>query len=157
MLSRFRRPDKRCGRFQVAGRWFITHLFTKGRRWWVVPRSWYFHWSASVTTLEGHIGVNDRIAYAVFETHKMHRPLALGCAYDPTLPSCQQNSELRELFYDSLEQALDRFPRHAFVFVCGDWNSKVGRREPCSTFQCLGSGVGVHVMSTGKLYYNLLN
>ena len=79
-------------------------------------------------------GVNDRIAYAVFEIHKMQRPLALGCAYDPTLPSCQQNSELRELFYDSLEQALDRFPQRTFVIVCGDWNSKVGRREPCSTF-----------------------
>ena len=82
--------------------------------------------------------VNHRIAYAVFEIPKMQRPLVLVCAYGPTLPSCHQNSELRDLFYDSLEQALDRFPRRAFVFVCGDWNSKVGRCEACSTFQCLG-------------------
>jgi len=78
--------------------------------------------------------VNDRIAYAVFEIHKMQHPLVLVCVYGPTLPSCQQNSELRELFYDSLEQALDRFPQCAFVFVCGDWNFKVGRHEGQCTF-----------------------
>ena len=82
--------------------------------------------------------VNDHIVYAVFEIPKMQRPLVLVCAYGPTLSSCHQNSELRDLFYDSLEQALDRFPRSAFVFVCGDWNSMVGRHEACSTFQCLG-------------------
>ena len=78
---------------------------------------------------------NDCMAYAVLEIPKMQRPLVLVCAYGPTLPSCQQKSELREQFYESLEQALDRFSQRAFAFVCGDWNSKVGIREACSTLK----------------------
>ena len=42
--------------------------------------------------------VNDPIAYAVLEIPKMQHPLDLVHAYGPTLPSCQQNSELQELF-----------------------------------------------------------
>ena len=80
------------------------------------------------------------LTQAVLEIPKMPRPPVLVCAYGPTLPSCQQNSELRELFHESLAQTLARFPLLSLcVVMCAKYQSNRAyhRLVGVCTSQCL--------------------
>ncbi len=80
----------------------------------------------------------DRIAKATFNVPGWQRKLVLIIAYGPTLPSCTKSPEERDHFYESLDKILSDIPSRSHLYICGDFNSKVGQRQPEDTWACLG-------------------
>ena len=80
----------------------------------------------------------DRIGKAIFEVPGWQRRLEFVIAYGPTLPSCTKSPEERDQFYESLDKVVSKVPSRSHLYICGDFNSKIGKRQPADTWACLG-------------------
>ena len=98
-----------------------------------------------VKHLEGKlpIGINERLMTMSFPLEGS--TLSIISAYAPTLP---QSDEIKDSFYDSLGNAIDKVPASHKLLVLGDFNARVGT-DHTSWENTIGShGVG-NVNSNG--------
>ena len=70
--------------------------------------------------------VSDRICYISFITEKNNIKNIIISAYAPTLPSSQKNPDIRQKFYDELDQIISSTNSSMRVFLLGDFNAKTG-------------------------------
>lgn len=76
--------------------------------------------------------VSDRIALASFFIPKVKKCIVVICVYGPTLPESIKSPTIRNQFYEQLQSVYSSVSKRSIIYVCGDWNSKVGRRVPGS-------------------------
>ena len=65
-------------------------------------------------------------------------------AYDPTSPAAEKSPKLRDEFYEELTCAIDA-PKNYELFVCGDFNSRIGKL----TLDDIDNGISRHVGKYG--------
>ena len=68
-------------------------------------------------------------------------------AYGPTSQRVRENPSVSEQFYAELNSAI-KAPARFLVFVCGDFNSKLGKRTAADIEAGLDSCIGAHGMGT---------
>ena len=56
-----------------------------------------------------------------------------------TLITCIQQPSLREEFYGHIDKAVRAHGKRALLFICGDFNAKVGVRNEADGLACLGN------------------
>ena len=68
--------------------------------------------------------VSDRLSYIVLRGHWLHIILVNVHA-----PSEEKSEELKDSFYEELEEVFDHFPKYHMKILLGDFNAKVGRED----------------------------
>jgi len=68
--------------------------------------------------------VNDRIIMARFNS--CHIRTTIVQVYAPTNDA---EEEAKDVFYEQMQNVLDKIPKHDFVILMGDWNVKVGDQQ----------------------------
>jgi len=68
--------------------------------------------------------ISDRLSYIVLRGRWLHIILVNVHA-----PSEDKNEELKDRFYEELEEVFDHFPKYHMKILLGDFNAKVGREE----------------------------
>ncbi|KAI4825265.1 hypothetical protein KUCAC02_020952, partial [Chaenocephalus aceratus] len=74
---------------------------------------------------ETPVGISERLMSLRIPLVK-NRFATLLSAYAPTLPS---ESEAKDSFYQSLDEALRRIPKNDKIFLLGDFNARVGQKS----------------------------
>ena len=74
---------------------------------------------------ETPVGISERLMTLRIPLVK-NRFATLLSAYAPTLPS---ESEVKDSFYQSLDEALRRIPKNDKIFLLGDFNARVGQNS----------------------------
>ena len=72
--------------------------------------------------------VSSNVAYidiSLPSKNGKHTNCRIVNAYGPTNPSAEASPKLRDDFYDELTSAID-IPKNYELFICGDFNSKIG-------------------------------
>ncbi|CAH1721690.1 unnamed protein product [Aphis gossypii] len=72
--------------------------------------------------------INDRICY--IRINMNHRDMIIICAYAPTESG---NKEVKDAFYEELEQVYDTIPSHCIKVLLGDMNAQVGKENTYKT------------------------
>ncbi|XP_022161478.1 uncharacterized protein LOC111027411 [Myzus persicae] len=72
--------------------------------------------------------INDRICY--IRINMNHRDMIIICAYAPTKSG---NKEVKDAFYEELEQVYDTIPSHCIKVLLGDMNAQVGKENTYKT------------------------
>jgi len=85
--------------------------------------------------LVGYEPVSDRVP--VVRLNARPRNITLIQMYGPTTASADEEMER---FYQDLSQAVKQVPKRNILLVTGDFNAKVGRREPST----MSSAAGLH-------------
>ena len=85
--------------------------------------------------------INDRVCIVVIQLkeHKLH----LIAIYAHTLQRSEGNNELRDTFYETLENTLEKILRRDIVVIAGDFNAKTcsGRKEFSENIGRYGKGI----------------
>ena len=68
--------------------------------------------------------VSDRLSYIVLRGRWLHNVLVNVHA-----PSEEKSVELKDSFYEELEEVFDHFPKYHMKILLGDFNAKVGRDD----------------------------
>jgi len=68
--------------------------------------------------------VSDRLSYIVLRGRWFHIILVNVLA-----PSEEKSEELKDSFYEELEEVFDHFPKYHVKILLGDFNAKVGRED----------------------------
>ena len=68
--------------------------------------------------------VSDRLSYIVLIGRWLHIILVNVHA-----PSKEKSEELKDNFYEELEEVFDHFPKYRMKMLLGDFNAKVGRED----------------------------
>ena len=68
--------------------------------------------------------VSDRVSYIVLRG-RWSNIIVLNV----NAPSEEKSDELKDSFYEELEQVFNHFPKHHMKILLGDFNSKVGREK----------------------------
>jgi len=68
--------------------------------------------------------VSDRLSYIVLRGRWLHNVLVNVHA-----PSEEKSVELKDSFYEELEEVFDHFPKYHMKILLGDFNAKVGRKD----------------------------
>ena len=74
------------------------------------------------------IPINDRICYLTTKVNNK-QTVHVVSAYAPTLAHSEKDPEMREKFYSELESILRKFKERHIVFLCGDFNAKIGKQK----------------------------
>jgi len=83
--------------------------------------------------LVGYEPISDQVL--VVQLSAKPRNITLIQLYGPTTAATDQ--EMR-WFYQYLSQAVEQLPKRDMLLVMGDFNAKVGRREPCAMSSTVG-------------------
>ena len=70
--------------------------------------------------------INDRICKIQIETETSNQKIIIISAYAPTEEVSKRNSQLREQFYDTLEQVIRSISVNDLLVIGGDFNAKTG-------------------------------
>lgn len=65
-------------------------------------------------------------------------------AYGPTMLKVSENPQLRDSFYSELSSVVNKTPSRYQLFICGDFNSKLGTRSTDDEDAGLSSCIGAH-------------
>jgi exonuclease III len=68
--------------------------------------------------------VSDRLSYIVLKCHWLHILVVNVHA-----PSEEKSEELKDSFYEELEEMFDQFPKYYMKILLGDVNAKLGRED----------------------------
>lgn len=68
--------------------------------------------------------INDRLSYIIVEG-EWYRYVIINVH----CPSEDKEDEIKDLYYETLEQVIDQFPSYDTKIVVGDFNAKIGREE----------------------------
>ena len=84
--------------------------------------------------------VNDRIITARFNSRYIRTSIVQVYA-----PTNDADEEAKDVFYEQVQNVLDKIPKHDIVIQMGDWNAKVedkqdGRKEFWIAMDCMGKG-----------------
>ena len=78
--------------------------------------------------------VNDRIIIARFNSRYIRTSIVQVYA-----PTNDAEEEAKDVFYEQVQNVLDKIPKHDLVILMGDWNAKVGyQREREGVVGCHG-------------------
>ena len=90
------------------------------------------HWADRLLSYES---ISDRIAIATFRLFKRSIMKVIN-VYAPTSALANQKPSVREEFYEQLECQMRKCNRYTFLFIAGDFNSKIGADQ--TNTQCIG-------------------
>ena len=68
--------------------------------------------------------VRDRLSYIVLKGHWLHIIVVNVLA-----PSEEESKELKDNFYEEIEEVFDHFPKYYMKILLGDFNTKLGRED----------------------------
>ena len=91
--------------------------------------------------------VSNNIAYIDVEIqgrNGKHTKCRVVNAYGPTSPAAAKNPTLRDDFYDELISTIENVPKNYEIFICGDFNSRIGKLSNDEIEQGLSDFVGRH-------------
>jgi len=84
--------------------------------------------------LVGYEPVSDRVL--VVRLNAKPRNITLIQVYGPT--TAATNKEMERFYQDLLSQAVKQIPKRDMLFIMGDFNAKVGKREPSTMSSAVG-------------------
>ena len=70
--------------------------------------------------------INDRLCKLQIDTEDDNPNITVICAHAPTEETSKKSPEVREVFYDQLEQQIKAVKRNDMLIIGGDFNAKTG-------------------------------
>ena len=93
--------------------------------------------------------INERICEITTKIHN-EQVVHLVSAYAPTLNKSEKNPQVRENFYSELESVIKKHKSRHITIIGGDFNGKIGKKQPDAYKNICGKYSKGHSNSNGE-------